>query len=31
MKPKDYQSALKELEEILRTLQDEEIPIDTLS
>lgn len=31
MEPKDYQSALNELQEILQALQDEQTPIDTLS
>lgn len=31
MKPKDYQTALNELQEILEALQNQQIPIDTLS
>jgi exodeoxyribonuclease VII small subunit len=31
MEPKDYQSALTELQEILQALQDEQIPIDSLA
>jgi exodeoxyribonuclease VII small subunit len=31
MEPKDYQSALTELQEILLALQNEQIPIDTLA
>ena len=31
MEPKSYQKALEELQEILRELQDEKVPIDALS
>lgn len=31
MEPKSYQNALEELQEILRELQDEQVPIDALS
>lgn len=31
MEPKDYQSALTELQAILSDLQNEQVPIDTLS